>query len=277
MHITNFCFRYFKKPQNKRENYKKLAIASPFKCAWSQLVSEWNQSKVITAPFYVIRERQVLEQIKQIISKRVPFSALDIKQKNCLIPIHLKMVTRGSPGDCSIICIPKPSDLKRNVRMRKTYNNEPVYTEPLRPDDKEQERKQLRLAHQKLLKRLRGRRVRAKKRKQETAERQVIIAKPGTTKLIAEQLLKIQELWLPKSTTSIRNQCSREVLGYLTKADFSLAEATVAGVGYITLNGLKKLVNACSKGASGNSSCTVLVRGTNTRQYRLASVKVKID
>lgn len=186
------------------------------------------------------------------------------------------MVGRGSPGDCAIICVPKPSDLKRDVRMRKVYNNEPIYTEPLRSDPQEQERKRLRVAHQKLLKRLRRRRVRTKKRKQETSEKRVLIAKPGTAKIIAEQISKIRELWLPASPVSIRNQCTREVLGYLTKADFSLAEARVAGVGYITMNGLKKLVSTCSKWSSG-PSCTVLVRGTNTRQYRFAKLIIKDD
>lgn len=223
----------------------------------------------------MLRDRQQLEQVQQICAMRLPFSALKISQSNCLIPVHLKMSTRGSPGDFSIICAPKPGDLNRNSRKLRQFDNEPVYTEPLKMDLDERERKQLRTNHLKLLKRLRRRRVRAKKRKQETADRRVLIAKPGTAKLIAEQLKKMRELWLPETTQSVRHQCTREVVGYMTQGNFSFIEATVAGVGYITLNGLKKLLNNCEKAKKGSvGGCRVLVRGTNTRQYRLATVKV---
>lgn len=185
------------------------------------------------------------------------------------------MTTRGSPGDFSIICAPSPGDLNRNSRKLRQFDNEPVYTEPLKMDLDERERKQLRTNHLKLLKRLRRRRVRVKKRKQETAERRVLIAKPGTGKLIAEQLKKMRDLWLPETIESIRYQCSREVVGYMTQGNFSFIEAAVAGVGYITLNGLKKLLNICQKAKRGSGGgCQVLVRGTNTRQYRLATMKV---
>lgn len=187
------------------------------------------------------------------------------------------MSTRGSPDNCSLICLPKPSDLKRNVRKIKSLDTEPVFTEPLRTDPFEKERKQLRSVHLKLLKRLRRRRVRAKRHLQETAEKRVLIAKPGTAKLVAEQLERMRDLWLPKpvATPGVRNQCSREVFGYLTQANFSLSEATVAGVGYITLHGLRKLVAASDKAmGSKKGGCQVLVRGTQTRHYRLASLSV---
>lgn len=225
----------------------------------------------------MLRNRQQLEQVQQACALRLPFSSLQISQPNCLIPIHLTMTTRGSPGDFSILCAPKPSDLKRNLRKLRQFDYEPVYTEPLKMDCDERERKQLRTNHLKLLKRLRRRRVRAKKRKQETAERRVLIAKPGTAKLIAEQLKKMRELWLPETIQSVRHQCTREVVGYMTQGNFSFIEATVAGVGYITLNGLKKLLNNCEKAKrGGGGGCRLLVRGTNTRQYRLATIKVAI-
>lgn len=188
------------------------------------------------------------------------------------------MSTRGSPDNCSIICLPKPSDLKRNVRKIKTLDTEPVYTEPLRNDEHEKERKQLRSVHLKLLKRLRRRRIRAKRILQETAEKRVLIAKPGTAKLVADQLERMRDLWLPAPRADVRNQCSREVFGYLTQANFSLSEATVAGVGYITLQGLRKLVAANDKVmGSRKGLCQVLVRGTQTRHYRLASLTVTTE
>lgn len=272
-----FC-RFFKKPQNKRPNYTKLAIESPFLCRWSQLMADWSiiNSKSTASDFYVLREKQSLSTIRQILQRRIPFSALSVPHpNNCLIPVYLTMSTRGSPDNCAIICLPKPSDLKRNVRNIKSLDTEPVYTEPLRTDQHEKERKQLRSVHLKLLKRLRRRRVRAKRVLQETAEKRVLIAKPGTAKIVAEQLERMRDLWLPKPTTGVRNQCSREVFGYMTQANFSLSEATVCGVGYITLQGLRKLVAANDKMMGGKrGGCQVLVRGTQTRHYRLASLAV---
>lgn len=275
---VSFNNRFFNKPQNKRPNYTKLAMDSPFLCRWSQLIADWSKqpSEIGSSDFYVLREKQSLAQVQQILQRRVPFSALRLPHPNCLIPVHLKMSTRGNPDNCSLVCLPKASDLKRNQRNIKSLDTEPVYTEPLRTDPHEKERKQLRTVHLKLLKRLRRRRVRAKRQLQETAEKQVLIAKPGTAKLVAEQLERMRDLWLPKqTTTSVRHQCSREVLGYLTHGAFSLSEATVAGVGYITLQGLRKLV-ATSDKVMGHKKggCQVLVRGTQTRHYRLASLAV---
>lgn len=276
MFINSF-FRFFKKPQNKRPNYTKLAIESPFLCRWSQLVKDWSNSNSdsIHVDFYVLREKLSLTTIRQILQRKLPFSALSVPHPDCLIPVHLTMSSRGSPDNCSIICLPKASDLKRNVRKLKTLDTEPVHTEPLRTDAHKKERKLLRSLHLKLLKRLRRRRVRAKRILQETAEKRVLIARPETAKLVAEQLERMRELWLPKSTADVRNQCSREVFGYLTQANFGLSEATVAGVGYITLQGLRKLVVTSDKAmGSKKGACQVLVRGTQTRHYRLASLTV---
>lgn len=201
-----------------------------------------------------------------------PINLIDLPT-NCLIPVALIMDSRGTLENNSLICLPKPSDLKRDIRKRSNFDNEPVCEEPLKVDQNENERKALRSNHLKLLKRLRRRRVRVKRREQETSDRRVLIAKPGTAKLIRDQMDKIRELWLPESPSSVRNQCSREVLGFVTFSNFSFIEAKVTGTGYVALNSLAKLFKNCGK-AKGN--VRVMVRSTNSRQYRLAKVKVKV-
>lgn len=202
-----------------------------------------------------------------------PICPIDLPT-NCLIPITITMDTRGTLENNSLICMPKPSDLKRDIRKKRNFDCAPVYEEPLQDDKNEVERKALRSNHLKLLKRLRRRRVRVKRRKQETSDRRVLIAKPGTAKLIREQMNKMRELWLPEKPSSVRNQCSREVLGFVTFTNFSFIEAKVTGTGYVALNSLPNLIRSCSKGKSRN--VRVLVRSTNSRQYRLAKVKVKV-
>lgn len=247
---------------------------SPFKCLWSELVNDWNNSNTnnTSTSFYVLRDPVHLQTIQKSLDSGSPIGLIDLPP-NCIVPITVTMDSRGTLTNNSLICLPKPSDLKRNIRKRSNFDNEPVYEEPLQVDQNENERKTLRTNHLKLLKRLRRRRVRVKRRKQETSDRRVIIAKPGTAKLIREQMNKIRELWLPENPTSVRNQCSREVLGFVTFSNFSFIEAKVTGTGYIALNSISKLVKNCGK-VKGN--VRVMVRSTNSRQYRLAKVKVKV-
>lgn len=191
--------------------------------------------------------------------------------ENCLIPVYISMKTRGKIEDNSIICLPKKEDLRHNLKKRQNLENDPVHMEPLRTDKNENERKVLRTQHLRLLKRMRNRRVRAKRKKQESSERGVRISKPGTEQIISEQFKKMCVLWLPDCSKSIRNQCSREVFGYVTQGDFSFTEGKVAGIGYMTAKGLEKLMKVCGKG-----KFFILVRSTNTRNYRIATFKVKL-
>jgi hypothetical protein len=213
-----------------------------------------------------------LQSIQKSIESCSPITPIDLPT-NCLIPITITMDSRGTLENNSLICLPKPSDLKRDTRKKQQFDNEPVYEEPIKDDPNENERKSLRLNHLKLLKRLRRRLIRVKRRKHQTSEKRVLIAKPGTAKLIREQLNQMRELWLPENPGTVRNQCSREVLGFVTFSNFSFIEAKVTGTGYITFNSLAKLIKNCGK-SKGNVS--VMVRSTNSRQYRLAKVKVRV-
>lgn len=225
------------------------------------------------------------------------------------------MLTRGTIERCAIVCVPRIVDLRRNVRQLAALDAQPVHTEPIRPDAGETERRRLRAEHVRLLKRLRGRRVRAKRRQQEHAEKRVLIAPPKTAQLVREQLQRMRALWLPdvlaESNASggdvvkrVRGQCSREVLGYVTQANFCLSEGQVAGVAYVTLMGLKALRAASEKASAANNggggqqqqqhgrkrkscggrvgaasqtpACRVIVRSTTSRHYRLASLRVCI-
>ncbi|KAJ6626435.1 Ribonucleases P/MRP protein subunit POP1 [Pseudolycoriella hygida] len=264
--------RYFKLPQNKRPNYNKLSINSPFKCLWSQLVKEWSTQNSDDVQFYVLRDPIHLQMIQKSIDSCSPIKSIDFPT-DCLIPVTLTMDSRGTLENNSHICLPKPIDLKRDSRKKRNFDKEPVFEEALQVDKNENERKLLRTNHIKLLKRLRRRRVRVKRRKQETSEKRVLIAKPATAKLIRDQMNKMRELWLPENPTTVRNQCSREVIGFVTFSNFSFIEAKVTGIGYIALNSLEKLVKNCGK-SKGN--VRVMVRSTNSRQYRLAKVKVKV-
>lgn len=265
---------------------------SPFLCRWPQLIEDWSKTNATTtqSTFYVLRNRTQLENCQQVIDRRIPFAVLLAQiphADRCLIPVALRQLSRGTLSAGSLVCVPRAADLRRQHALNASADAQPVYTEPIRCDPGETERKRLRQYHLRLLKRLRGRRVREKRRRQEHAERRVIIAPPRTAKLVREQLDRMRELWLPTTVQTVRGQCSREVCGYVTQADFSLSEATVAGVAYVTLMGVKKMLAAAEKGGncqnnrkkrkrSAPEACRVLVRETTSRQYRLATLRVCI-
>lgn len=255
--------KYFLLPPNKRCNYSKFSISSPFNPALDQLVKEWSRAD----NFYILREIQLLRQLAT--KTDLPAEIIQ-NHKNSLIQVSLQMKTRGNPKDLAIICIPTKEDLKKHFKA--IHSNDPVYTEPLRADPFEEERKTLKSNHNKLLKRLRNQRVREKRMKQRTSCERVKISPSKTSPIIKEQFDKMCDLWVPRSPPSIRNQCSREVFGYVTQSSFCLSEGRVTAVGYVTPQGLGKLMSN-----KRNPEMLVLVRGNHTRHYRFAKFKVNTD
>lgn len=260
--------KYFKRPANRRVNYTKLAIAKPFKCPWKQLLQDWDNQD---DNWHVLRDKNALVKVEQAMKRRFNFQSAQLTA-NMLIPVKLTMMTHGNPGDFSLICLPKRQDLRSNITNLKLNDNHPVYTEPLRTDPHETERRKLKLVHKKLLKRLRSRRVRIKRRQQLTSSTRVRISKADTGGICAQHFKKMCQLWLPDNFPSIRNQCSRETIGYVTASGFTLSEGKVTAVGYIAANGLEKLLKAVNKG-----KLICFVRGTTTRNYRFASVCINLS
>lgn len=56
--------RYFSLPPNKRMNYNKFSIVSPFDCKWKVLLKDWNCFPSGTNNFYVLRDRILLRKIQ---------------------------------------------------------------------------------------------------------------------------------------------------------------------------------------------------------------------
>lgn len=261
---------YFRRPPNKRTNFKKMGITSPFVCPFNQLVSEWNGSE----NFHVLRNRSMLEEIHEVLRGKRNLKDLKISA-NALIPVSVIMQTSGSPGDNGIICLPSKRDIKSSLAQKYRKDRNSVCSEPAIKDESEKERKMLRIDHKKLLKRLRNRRVRAKRKMQATANYHVKIQKSTAEKVIEEQHEKICEMWLPKKPKTIRNQCSRQVLGYITASRFTFSEGKVSGIGYLTRDGLNSLMNVFHR--FKGLQPFVLTRATNSMFYYSAKFNVRTN
>ncbi|XP_054731691.1 ribonucleases P/MRP protein subunit POP1 [Anastrepha obliqua] len=273
--------KYFRKPPNKRHNYQKLAIVSPFRAPFPELVRDWTTDALqkCSAPsaFHILRDRALLQQLLLHIQGKLKVYPEGIPE-NCLIQLQLRMKARGNLEDFSLICLPTRGDFKRNLRQIKKENHDPVFTEPLASDKSESVRKNLRQMHKKLLKRLRARRVREKRKRQETSNTRVYISPANTATRVAEQFQRMCKLWLPeehKELYSVRNQCQREVFGYATTAHFSYTEATVCAIGYVTPAGLKKLLQLCCQTNVHQPMC--LMRSPKSRHYRFACFKLNLN
>uniref|UniRef100_A0A1A9WK02 Uncharacterized protein n=1 Tax=Glossina brevipalpis TaxID=37001 RepID=A0A1A9WK02_9MUSC len=270
--------KYFRLPPNKRLNYRKLSILSPFRVPFSQLVRDWKSNTTNANDFYVLRDRSKLKDIVECIKKSNPRIFPSTLTPECLIQLKLNVKRRGNPNNFSLICLPTKKDFKRNLKLIHLRNNDPVFTEPLLSDPNEKERKKLRVQHKKLLKRLRARRIREKRKKQETSNTKVYIRSAGTAAICTAQFKKMCELWLPEDVSTlftVRKQGCRDVFGYLTSANFCLSEGIVGGVGYVTADGLKQLLKLCQQCRLKEPMC--LIRPTNSRHYRFATFKVNLD
>lgn len=257
---------YFRKPTNKRINYRKMSIVSPFLCPWKQLILEWGGGE----NFYVLRNRLKLDKLQRIL-KGKEYIDPDLPH-SALIPVNLIMNGRGVSTENGIICLPSKRDIKTFLLKKSLRDKGPVFFEPDGIDVDENTRKMMRINHKKLLKRLRNRRVRTKKKLQSVSQYRVQIPKSSTEKLISEQHEKICELWLPKQPQTVRKQCSRQVIGYVTSSRFNFTEGKVCSIGYLTRNGFEELIETFNK-----FKCLqpfVLTRASNSKSYSVTNLSI---
>nr|CAD7401532.1 unnamed protein product [Timema cristinae] len=215
--------KHFRKPPDKRPNFIKLGITSPFLCEWDILVQEWCGPGI---EWYVWRSRHGPGEM----------------QPGCLISVTLHTIGRGAPDPCAIICLPTTKDLEKQENPL-----EPVHMDHHRDERRLQRARQSVLLNQK--KRLR-KKLRKNGKEAEPSEN----TDAGT----------INELWLPE-TTCVKDSCSRTVIGFVTRGDFSFMQGCGLGVGYVILEGLRTL-------RTMKSSPIVLYRNPTSLQYYRATL-----
>ena len=300
-------------PPDKRPNFIKLGISSPFSCTWPVLIDDWKQNSSITSlsqddknvnNIFVLRNSKILVCLKNAIdnlktknSKNysdINISDFAISNMNsCLVSVVVYLCGRGTPSDCAIICIPSLKDI--DDILETTSFSGPI--EEIHEDENHDERINLRNEHKKLLKSLRRKRIREKLKKENqnslikseeesAVDRTVNVAisthtkrkknvPPPTKDIVDEYAEKIKSLWLPQAKT-VRNSCSREVIGFVKKGDFSFTESQGVGRGYVILSALVNFINLCHKSKKSNKLMQpwVLVRNPTSLQYRFGIIQI---
>ncbi|CAB3251752.1 unnamed protein product [Arctia plantaginis] len=242
--------RYFKLPPSKRVNYTKIAINSPFICPWDMLLSDWTDQRV--KDFFVLRDWRLLEAIQDSIKHMKSLPNVEERQ-SCLIPVHLKLASKGNLKNHAVICMPEPGDF---AAIKTLF-------EPLHEDPNEKTRKKKRSEHKQLVKKLKRKRMKLKKKN-------LLVRNPKSNKKSpqepSEYVKTMRELWLPSDVAIVRNLPSRQVMGFISQGGFSFTEAQSCGIGYIAYNALNMLL--C------NHFNQVLVRNTSSRKYQLANITI---
>ncbi|XP_075979234.1 POP1 ribonuclease P/MRP subunit [Anticarsia gemmatalis] len=241
--------RYFRLPPSKRVNYIKLAISTPFRCPWQTLLNDWSEDKV--NDFFVLRDRTLLSNIQErIMTKRIlPNMA---NSSSCLVPVYLKLVGRGCLKHHAVICLPESHDI----------NTIKSLFEPHHEDSNEKIRKQKRLDHVKLAKKLKRNRMKLKMKSKLVPRKSQKVHKNEPS----EYVKSMRELWLPSTIDTVRNVPSRQVMGYIAQGAFSFTEARSCGVGYIAYNAINMLLS--------RNFNQVLVRNTTSKKYYLANIVI---
>ncbi|GJQ71269.1 hypothetical protein Trydic_g11008 [Trypoxylus dichotomus] len=188
--------RYFNLPPNKRVNYNKFSITSPFECKWKVLLRDWNCFPIGAKRFYVLRDKKLLHMIQDTLSKNSQLGKLDVNfQVPYIVPVRLVLEKKGCPMRYSIICLPKQEDLQKGADIK----------ELKKTDSNQAERSNLRFSHKLLLKKLSRYRKRCR-----------LLGKDYIPKVnyIEEYKRKIENLWIPDVQSEIRQSCSREIIGW---------------------------------------------------------------
>lgn len=260
--------KYFNIPPQMRINYIKLGFRTPFHCPWDILCDEWTMD---SGHKYVLRNIKALKFLQNLTKLKEKIDVDNLKTElpdfnNCLIPIQLDISDRGVLKPNSHVCLPTPDDLS-NARIKH-------YLGPRENNHKDlniHKRKVYRSEHKKLLRTLRRKRILEKKKRKILTKRRKRKVSP-TSQIVKEYLNQMKKLWIPDEQISVKQSCSRVILGFSNKSHYSFTKSKFVGIGYMPGPALLELFNLWSE--SKSNLPYVLVRNPTTNQYKFALLSV---
>nr|XP_018905386.1 PREDICTED: ribonucleases P/MRP protein subunit POP1 isoform X2 [Bemisia tabaci] len=297
---------YFRKPPAKRLNFILMGIPTPFDFQWSRLIDEWNSSSSLLpenpssdGSFFVLRNRFYLDQLSSFLTRNVQKKKIEKQLKKllilepalskCLVPINVLLNNGGKLDKYSLVCLPNESDFSgikqthSRKRMRDKCMIDKDIIESQHEDYHFDKRQSLRAEHQKLLKKLRRKRViEYRKRREEQANccladlkiRKRKVRKPSPTlELVKDYNEKMRALWLPNEK-SIQNSNSRVVMGFVTNGAFCFSESLSSGQAYVTFLSLLQLILLLDKCSVSRN--VLLIRNYASTHYKFAAFSLAL-
>lgn len=264
---------FYRKPPNKRLNFIKQGIQTPFHYPWQALVEEWSQSKPVN-PYYVFRNRLELLKIRTYMDECAKPKAALVPNfsfpSGSLIAVQVTLVSGGALTPFSHICLPTEEDLRRRMANKMFLGP----CEPVHLDVNRKKRKLLRESQTKLLKRLRRKRIKTKKLRLACGLPARIVKRK--TSPTAEQVQKYlsdnQKLWISSTdAVQLRQHCGRQISGFVTTSGFSYMRACTMGLGYVTSESFSMLLDLQAR-----LKCQplILTRAPSSLCYRFCTLNV---
>ena len=221
--------KYERMPPAKRPNYDKLSVAAPFRAPWEKLLEEWSlqsnsaassssnssavpmecensvdetaQSEELKA--VVLRNKQKLRQLDKLCLGKAMIDTLPVLTSATLVPVHLRMIQRGTPSQSALICLPTKEDLE-------TLAKDPKAAGPIEP-------------------------LRAVS---ETAPSCKLGAGSETTRTSSSQLSNTSKT----PGISLRKSCARELIGVVQHGGYSLSQGQGAAKGMVAYGAMHTIL-----------------------------------
>ncbi|XP_054023380.1 ribonucleases P/MRP protein subunit POP1 [Dryobates pubescens] len=178
-----------------------------------------------------------------------------ISYPRALVWVKLSLLGKGNPELHAMICIPTEDDLLQLSKDR-------LYCGPQEP------------RHQDIFKH-KIQKLREEKKKKKKKMAKALEDEPASIPDDEETTDKHEELILglwSGALPDVTSHCSRALLGYVTRGDFSLAAGCGEALGFVSLTGLLWMLHqqpAASKGL-------VLLRTPASLQYRFARLNIEV-
>jgi len=279
---------HLRMPPNKRPNFAKLGTAAPFQCPWQTLVIDWSDSQHPMPSSVTGSKYPLVKVLRQTRHPTAPFhtgsncQGTDSKESDCLLPIKVQVLGKGTFAANSMVCWPSDSDLNLilNAGSGMEINGIALDKSDLRPEEQPQadensaKRKQVASDHKKEKAKLRRKWKRMKEQlirlrfnaleQQENGD--VITNKPAddvtaTSKQIDElkkSIKSLEELRSRKNAEynsqktsllglddfqTVRGSTTRPVMGYLNMAGTSYRLGSKPmGLGFVSLKAHQQYV-----------------------------------
>ncbi|XP_053916055.1 ribonucleases P/MRP protein subunit POP1 [Cuculus canorus] len=240
----------------------------------TQDISERDQT-MTASDFIVLRSQKVLMQLSawcyptagkdrriRLISRlgqkeltEDVFLPMLMRYPRALVWVHLSLLRKGNPELHAMICIPTKDDLLR-------LSKDKLFCGPQEPRHRD-------IFKQKVQK------LKEEKKKKKKKDNMKAIESDPTSFPDKETTEEYEDLILglwPDALPDVTSHCSRTLLGYVTRGDFSLAVGCGEALGFVSLTGLLYMLHNQPADKKG----LVLLRSPASLQYRFARLNIEV-
>jgi len=227
---------YNRRPPAKRCNYDKMGVTTPFHCPWLELVQEWMHlcgDGSNNQVFYCVRSRRLLQFLSSVCAGAVSWS--DTCGQNSSDPAGISaQLLHCGPAVVKVYIAMSGRGAPSQLALICLPTNEDI----------------LKITHR-------------KRRDRGDVE--------GPTEPLHRKVSNTTTSGL--NQTAVLGSTDRPTVGFVVEGGFSHAAAKGSGVGFVSVVGLRKLLQEKPDAASYTH---VLIRNTHSLQYRPAVLHVVV-